>query len=221
MDFISIAFPAVFLVSAVAAIPLMGWILRRLHARMRHVAEELDLSYRGPLESAPEGSAAVEGARRFFRLLEPWRMVGNLEGVFVTISPESKGKQRYSVAEAHFPRPLPFTMLITRETAAGKIGKAVLGLEDIQAGDPQFDKEVRVRGSDSRGIASLLEDRGVRERILAALRASRAVTITEKGASWQQQGLVEDPQAYRDALGLLLPIVQALQAAGHFQDSPR
>jgi hypothetical protein len=218
MDFIAIAFPAVFVVLAAAAIPAMGWILRRLHENMRRIASELGLSYRGPLEaSAPDGAASGQGARRFLRLLEPWRMVGNLSGVFVTVSPESKGKQRYSVAEAHFPRPLPFTMLIGRETAFTKLGMAVLRQEDILSGDAQFDTEARVRGSDGPRIAALLGDQRVRESILAALRVSRAITISEKGASWQQQGLVEDAKRYREALDLLLPIVQALQAAGCFR----
>lgn len=216
MDFISIAFPAVFVVLAVAAIPVMRWVLRRLHENMRHIAAELGLSYRGPLESAPDGTAAAERARRFLRMLEPWRMVGNLSGVFVTVSPESKGKQRYSVVEAHFPQPLPFTMLIGRETAFTKLGRAVLGQEDIRSGDALFDAEARVRGSDSRRIALLLADQRVRESILAALRASRAITISEKGASWQQQGLVENAKTYREAFDLLLPVVQALQAAGAF-----
>ena len=51
----------------------ISWILRRLHENMRAIAGELGLSYRGPLETAPDSSAAT-GVRRFLGLLAPARV---------------------------------------------------------------------------------------------------------------------------------------------------
>ena len=220
MGTISFVFPAVFVVMCIVAIPVISWILRRLHENMRAIAGELGLSYRGPLEAAPDSSAAT-GVRRFLGLLAPWRMVGNLSGVFVTISPETKGKTSYSAVAAHFPRPLAFTMRIGRETALARLGKAVLGLEDIEVGSGQFDEEVRIRGIDRAGIVSLLAHADVQERILAALRASRSITVTEKAAHWEKQGTVEETETYRRALDLVVPIVRALIDAGAFPDQDR
>jgi hypothetical protein len=194
--------------------------LRRLHETMRAIAAELGLSYRGPLEdaspNAPPDHLPPAGPRGFFRLLAPWRLVGNRCGVSVAVFPETRGRTSYAVVEASFPAPLPFTMRIGRETALARMGKAVLGLTDIEIGAAAFDKDVRVRGSDPARIVSLLAHADVQDRILAALRASRAVTVTERAARWERQGAPMKAEAYREALDLVAPIARAISDSGLF-----
>lgn len=212
--------PLVFVGLCAISFLVMSRMLRRLHEKMRAVAAELGLSYRGPLEDAPAGvpsdHLAPAGPRGLFRMLGPWRLVGNRSGVFVAVFPETRGKTSYTVIEAYYPEALPFTVRIGRETALARLGKSVFGMSDIEVGSERFDSEVRVRGSDPARIAGLLAHADVQDRILAALQASRLVTVTERAARWEKQGTPMKAEACREALDLVVPIARAIADSGLF-----
>jgi hypothetical protein len=217
---VSFIVPIIFVALCAISCFAMTRMLRRVHETMRAVAAELGLSYRGPLEDAPPGAPTDHlppaGPRGFFRLMGPWRLVGNRSGVFVAVFPEQRGKTSYAVVEAWWPEPLPFTMRIGRETALARMGKSVFGMSDIEVGSERFDSEVRVKGSDPDRIASLLGHADVQDRILAALQASRAVSITERAARWEKQGTPMKAEVYREALDLVVPIARAVTDSGIF-----
>jgi hypothetical protein len=217
---VSLIVPLVFVALCAISFLVVSRTLRRLHETMRTIAAELGLSYRGPLEDLPPGAPPdhlpPSGGPRFLRLMAPWRLVGNRSGVFVAAFPETRGKTSCTVVEAYWPEPLPFTLRIGRETALARMGKTVLGMSDIEVGSTPFDEEVRVRGSDPARIVSLLAHADVQDRILAALQASRAVTVTERAARWEKQGTPMKTEVYREALDLVVPIARAISDSGLF-----
>ncbi|MCX7030172.1 MAG: hypothetical protein NTU62_08640, partial [Spirochaetes bacterium] len=151
MDITSIIVPAIFIGGILLMLPIAYRVLRRHNDRMRRMADELGFTFHGAGDEPP-GAAEPTGVRRFLQIFKPWRMTGMHDGVAVAIYLESRGTSRnrtsYSIVEASFPRPLPFTLLVGRETAMARLGKAVFGIQDIQVGSEQFDAAVRVKGSE-------------------------------------------------------------------------
>jgi hypothetical protein len=220
MDIASIILPLLVVGGIAVSIPLIIRTLRRHNERMRRVADELGFTYHGPGEEPP-GAAEPAGAQRFLRVLKPWRLTGTRDEVAVAIYLESRGSGRsrttYSIVEASFPRPLPFTLRVGRETTMTRFGKAVFGLHDIEVGSEQFDAAVRIKGSDPERISRLLSGTGVQDRILTALQASPTVTVTEKAALWEKRGTMEKAETYQQAMDLVVPIVRALKDARAFE----
>jgi hypothetical protein len=220
MDIASIILPLLVVGGIAVSIPLIIRSLRRHHDRMRRVADELGFTYNGPGAEPPD---AVEptGAQRFLRVLKPWRLTGMRDDIAVAIYLESRGSGRsrttYSIVEASFPRPLPFTLRVGRETAMARLGKAVFGLHDIEVGVEQFDAAVRIKGSDPDRIGRLLSGTGVQDRILTALQAAPTITVNEKAAFWEKRGTAEKAETYQQAMELVVPIVRALKDARAFE----
>jgi hypothetical protein len=220
MDIATVVVPVVFIGSILVSIPLVYRYLRSHNERMRRVADELGFTYNGP-GVEPPGADVPSAAQRFMRVLKPWRLTGMRDEVAVAIYLESRGggksKTTYSIVEASFPHPLPFTLRVGRESAMAKFGKAVFGLQDIEVGVEQFDAAVRIKGSDPDGIRRALSGTGVQDRILAALEASPTITVTEKAARWEKRGTVEKAETYQQAMSLVVPIVRALKDARAFE----
>lgn len=193
---------------------------RRASEKMRRVADELGFTFHGPGEAAP-GAAEPTGVQRYLQALKPWRVTGMRDDVAVAIYTETRGggksKTTYSIVEASFPRPLDFSMLVYRESAMARFGKAVFGLKDIEVGVEEFDKTVRIKGSDPDRIARLLSGSGIQDRILTALQASPTISVTSKAALWEKRGTVTSTEAYRQAMDLVVPIVRALKDARAFE----
>jgi hypothetical protein len=220
MDITSIIIPIIFVGSIFVAIPLVIRYLRRHNERMRRVADELGFSYNGP-GAEPPGTAEPTGVQRFLQALKPWRITGMRDDVAVAIYTESRGSGKsrttYSIVEASFPKPLPFTLRIGRESAMTRFGKAVFGLKDIEVGVEEFDKAVRIKGSDPDRVVGLLSGSGIQDRILSALQASPTVSVTERAAFWEKRGTVDKAEAYQQAMALVVPIVRALKDARAFE----
>jgi hypothetical protein len=193
---------------------------RRNAERMRRVADELGFTFHGPGDEPP-GEPEPTGAQRLLKDLKPWRVTGTRDDVAVAIYLETRGSGKnrttYSIVEASFPRPLDFTMLVYRESAMAKLGKAVFGLKDIEVGSEQFDKAVRIKGSDPERIARLLSGSGIQDRILTALQASPTISVTSKAALWEKRGTVMKAETYQQAMELVVPIVRALKDARAFE----
>ena len=206
------------LIALVVGISLRSF--KRNTERMRRVADELGFTFHGPGEEAP-GAAEPTGAQRLLQSLKAWRVTGTRDDVAIAIYLETRGSGKsrttYSIVEASFPRPLPFGMLIYRESAMAKFGKAVFGLKDIEVGSEQFDKAVRIKGTDSDRIARLLSGSGIQDRILTALQASPTISVTSKAALWEKRGTWVKAETYQQAMDLVVPIVRALKDARAFE----
>src|SRR5512145_2708676 len=213
MDRLNIILPVIFIGSTLLSIPIAYRSLRRSRERMRTVADELGFTFHDGSE-LPPGAPEPGFARRFLQALKPWRITGSREGVAVAIYLESRGSGKsrttYSIVEASFPRPLPFTLRVGRETALTRFGKAVFGIQDIEVGSDRFDAGVRIQTSDVGQARRLLADAGVQERILAALQASPTVIVTDKAASWEKRATVRNAEVYRAAIEAVVPVVTAL-----------
>jgi len=222
MDLTSVIIPVIFVVSILGSIPLIYRYLRRHHERMRRVADELGFSYNGPGAEPPGTPEAASPGQRFMQALKPWRITGMRDDVAVAIYLETRGggrsKTTYSIVEASFPQPLPFTLRVGKETAFARLGKAVFGLQDIEVGVEQFDRAVRIKGSDPDRIRGVLSGTGVQDRIVTALEASPTVMVTETAAHWEKRGTIEAAETYRQAMDLVVPIVRALKDARAFPE---
>jgi hypothetical protein len=212
------------LIIVVGGIALVLWIalrsFRRNAERMRRVADELGFTFHGPGEESL-GAAEPTGALQVLKSLKPWRLTGMRDDVAVAIYTETRGSGKsrttYSIVEASFPRTLAFSMLVYRESAMARFGKAVFGLKDIEVGSEQFDKAVRIKGTDPDRIARLLSGSGIQDRILTALQASPTISVTSKAALWEKRGWGEKAEIYRQAMDLVVPIVRALKDARAFE----
>jgi hypothetical protein len=220
MDLTTVIVIAIFVGTTLLSIPLIYRLMRRNHERMRAVADELGFAFHGGVDQQP-GAPEQTFGQRLLKILKPWRLTGTRDGVAVAIYLESRGSGKsrttYSIVEASFPRPLPFTLRVGRETALTRLGKAVFGIQDIEVGSDRFDAEVRIRTSDPERARRLLADAGVQERILAALEASPMVIVTEKAVTWEKRGTVERAETYRTAIEHVAPVVAALRSADAFE----
>lgn len=210
---------AIFIGTTLLSIPIILRFLRRNRERMRAVADELGFTYHGGDDQLP-GAPEQGFGQRLVKILQPWRLTGVRDGVAVAIYLESRGggksRTTYSIVEASFPRPLPFTLRVGRETALTRLGKAVFGIQDIEVGSDRFDAAVRIRTSDPDRARRLLADAGVQERILAALDTSATVIVTEKAVIWEKRGTMERSDTYRTAIELVVPVVAALRSVDAF-----
>jgi hypothetical protein len=209
-----------FVGTTLLSIPMIYRFLRRNRERMRAVADELGFTYHGGDDQLP-GAPETGFGQRLLRIMQPWRLTGTRDGVAVAIYLESRGggksRTTYSIVEASFPRPLPFTLRVGRETALTRFGKAVFGIQDIEVGSDRFDAGVRIRTSDPERARRLLADAGVQERILAALDTSATVIVTEKAVIWEKRATVENAETYRTAIEAVVPVVAALRSADAFE----
>lgn len=223
MDITSVLIPILFIGAILVSIPLIYRYLRRNNERMRRVADELGFSYNGPGAEPPGTPEAGQPGQKFLQALKPWRITGMRDDVAVALYLETRGggksKSTYSIVEASFPRPLPFTLRVAKETAMARLGKAVFGLHDIEVGVEPFDRAVRVKGSDPDRIRGVLSGTGVQDRICTALEASPTITVTEVAAFWEKRGMGESAETYRAAMDLVVPIVRALKDARAFPES--
>jgi hypothetical protein len=221
MDLTSVLIPILFIGSILISIPLIYRHLKRHHARMRAVADELGFSFNGP-GTEPPGAAEPGVGKRFLESMKPWRLTGMHDDVAVAIYLEIRGggksRTTYSIVEASFPRPLPFALHVGRESTLARFGKAVFGLHDIEVGVEQFDRAVRIKGGDPDRIRGLLSGSGVQDRILSALEASPTIIVNQRAAIWEKRGTMENAETYRQAMDLVVPIVRALKDARAFTE---
>jgi hypothetical protein len=222
MDRLNIILPVIFIGWTLLSIPIVYRFLRRNRERMRSVADELGFTFHGGDDQSP-GAPEQGFGRRLLQILKPWRITGSRDGVAVAIYLESRGggksRTTYSIVEASFPRPLPFTLRMGRETSLTRFGKAVFGIQDIEIGSDRLDAGVRIRTSDAERARRLLADAGVQERILAALQAFPTVIVTERAVIWEKRATVRNTETWRAAIEAVVPVVVALRSADAFEPS--
>ncbi len=220
MNFASILLPIIFIGGILLMMVIAVRVFRRNAERMRGVADELGFTYQGP-GAEPTGEAESTGALRALKSLKPWRLTGLRDDIAVAIYLETRGSGRsrttYTIVEASFPRPLPFSLLLYKESAFARFGKAVFGLKDIEVGVEQFDAAVRIKGSDPDRIRQLLSGTGIQDRILSALEASPTITVNSTSARWEKRGSTGKAETFRQAMDLVVPIVRALKDARAFE----
>jgi hypothetical protein len=210
-----------------------GWLVRRQRrkadAGIRNVADTLGFQL---LEGMPAidrtivpamRQAALEAREKlppFFRKLaeRPARgflcAAGTADGVEVTIFLESVGsgktETKYTVVRADYPKPLPFELRIGAEGAFTRLGKALFDLRDLEIGDPEFDRAVRVKTADDAGAQAALGKPGVRDAVLGLLGLSSSAFATNAYAQWVEQGYRFDPGKTRERVAAVVAVAQTL-----------
>ncbi len=109
-----------------------------------------------------EGERAVQeqwrqvAERRGLALdVEGTRMSGRTEGVYVEVDAQLVKQQRWTVFTVRFDRPLGASLKMTRQSSLHSIGK-LLGMQDIEVGDPAFDARFLIKGSPPDRVRALL-----------------------------------------------------------------
>jgi hypothetical protein len=78
---------------------------------------------------------------------------------------DDESVQRYTSLRVTLPLREPFRLEVSRERLLGRVGK-VLGMEDLHLGHPDFDGAFLIKTSNERAARSLLDDEGIRQRLL-------------------------------------------------------
>jgi hypothetical protein len=120
-------------------------------------------------------------------------LAGTADGVEVTIYLDSRGSGKtstdYTVVRADYPKPLPFDLRIGSEGVFTRLGKALFDLHDVEIGDGDFDRAVRVKTADEDGAKGVLGRPGARDAVLGLLATS--AYATNAYAQWEAQGSQE------------------------------
>jgi hypothetical protein len=212
-----------------------GWLVgrqsRKAAAGMKQLATTLGFTLLENMEAVdrsivPAMRQAAREAREkmppFFRKMaeRPARgflcVAGVAEGVEVTIFLESVGGGRsntkYTVVRADYPKPLPFEMRVGAEGAFSRLGKALFELRDLEIGDAEFDRAVRVKTADEAGAKAALGKPGARDAVLGLLALSTSAFATNAYAQWVEQGYRFDPQKTRERVAAVAAVARALGA---------
>ena len=119
-------------------------------------------------------------------------LAGVVDGVQITIYAETRGSGRsastFTVVRADYPKPLPFELQIGYEGTFTRLGKELFGLSDVEIGDAEFDRAVRIKAADEAGARAALDKPGARDAILGLLALSKSAYATNVCAQWEQGG---------------------------------
>lgn len=119
------------------------------------------LAARGEIGVTPAEEAVttswrqVAQARGFTLDLENTRMHGRYEGVYVDVDTKIQNGGRVTQFTVRYDRPLGVGLKLTRQGSMSGLGK-LLGMQDIEVGDPMFDGRFVVKGSPERAVRALL-----------------------------------------------------------------
>jgi hypothetical protein len=141
-------------------------------------------------------------------------VAGEADGAEVTIFIESvgsgKSNTKYTVIRADYPKPLPFEMRIGAEGAFTRLGKALFDLRDVEIGDSEFDRAVRVKTADETAARAALGRPGARDAVLGLLALSTSAFATNAYAKWVEQGYRFDPGKTRERVAAVVAVARTL-----------
>ena len=226
--------PIAFIVGWMLLILFVGSALvrrqrRKADAGIRQLAASLGFSILENMEAVDRSivpgmrRAALEAREKlppYFRKLaeRPAKgflcAAGTADGVEVTIFLEASGSgksnTRYTVVRADYPKPLPFEMRIGSEGAFTRLGKALFELRDLEIGDAEFDRAVRVKTADEAGARAAVGKPGVRDAVLGLLALSTSAFATNAYAQWVEQGCRFDPAKTRERVAAVVAVARTL-----------
>jgi hypothetical protein len=139
---------------------------------------------------------------------------GTVDGVEVAIYLDSRGSgksnTKYTVVRADYTTPLPFDMRIGSEGAFTRLGKALLHLNDVEIGDPEFDRAVRIKAADETATRMALGKPGARDAVLALLALPGSTHATNAYAQWEAQGYRFDQGKTRERVAAVVAVARTL-----------
>lgn len=231
MESLELLVPALFVLSSILfGLGALYWGVKRTRRdreRVRQAALGLGLEYRDGEDAM---RAAYEGPgkeaqfamyerqpsflRKLFAALGPWRLTGERDGLRIEIYEETrssgKNSTTYTVARVHYPRPLPYELRAAKEGFFTKIGKALFGLQDVEVGDPEFDREFRVKAGDPLAARLLLGRAEIQRPLLEALRRYPAFRVESAFVHFEKVGIRTGTEELRAILEALLAAARAI-----------
>jgi hypothetical protein len=210
-----------------------GWLVgrqrRKADAGMKQLAATLGFKLLENMEAVDRSivpamrQAALEAREKmpaFFRKMaeRPARgflcVAGVADGVEVTIFLESIGsgktETKYTVVRADYPKPLPFEMRIGAEGAFTRLGKALFDVRDVEVGEAEFDRAVRIKTADETGAREALGKPGARDAVLGLLALSTSAFATNAYAQWVEQGYRFDTGKTRERVAAVVAVARTL-----------
>jgi hypothetical protein len=174
-------------------------VLPAMRPAAREAREKIPPAFRKLAERAAKGALCVAGTS---------------DGIPVTIYLDSRGSgksnSKYTVVRADYPQPLPFELRIGSEGAFTRLGKALFGLADVEIGDGEFDRAIRVKAADEAGVKAVLAKPGARDAVLGL--AALSAYATNAYAQWDQQGYHFDPGKTQERIAALTAVARTLGA---------
>jgi hypothetical protein len=200
----------------VIAFGAMWFFRKRTLDAMRRVASELGYSFSGGGGEGSESRMASlpPALARAVAFMAPWKIEGR-EGdsrvnIFTITRGSGKSRTTYTVVEmsVHPRERINFTL--SKEGFFSKVGKALLGTQDIQIGDESFDTRVMVKGSDPAKVQALLATPTFRASILEAIEAYPSLTVSGELLRFERSGIITKPEFYRELIGKMKEIATGL-----------
>ena len=141
-------------------------------------------------------------------------IVGTVDGARIAIHLESRGSGKsrttFTVVRAEYPRPLPFELRIGYEGALTRLGKVLFGLRDVEIGDEEFDRAIRIKTVDEAAAKLIFARPEARAAILGLVSLSKTAFATGSYVQWERQGIRFDESEIRSVIGALVPVTRAL-----------
>lgn len=131
-----------------------------------------------------------------------------------------KNKTTLTAVKTYVNPQLQLGLKVYREHMMSGIGK-VLGFQDIQTGDKEFDDRFVVKGRDEPGILRLL-NANTRQEILRYDRFAPRASVDDEGAYWEKVSIISDTTLLTHTLDAQSQVVRAMsqaaldQSAGEF-----
>lgn len=125
------------------------------------------------------------------RSISGW-MAGHRVAVDTYTKSSGKSSNTYTRYRVHYPEPLGLGLQLKKEGFLSSMAK-LFGSQDIEVGDPQFDDEVLVKGTDPRRVVEFLTH-SRRMRILRLLNSLDGCEIGDASISYSRSGTETDPE---------------------------
>lgn len=152
--------------------------------------------------------------KRVGLLLAPWRIKGHDadEEVLIYTVSRGSGKSRttYTVTEMSL-HPKVGGFALSKEGFFSKMGKTLLGLQDIQLGDEEFDRKVMVKGTNPEAVKQALSSESLRRSIINAFDAYPGMSITDAKIAYERAGSLTKVDYFRPLIAAMGEIAKAIR----------
>ncbi len=151
------------------------------------------------------------------------RIAGMYKGIYVSVytqqrsartrhySSISKYNRGYNetIIKAYPNKPIPFELAVSKEGFSAKISK-ILGEQDIETYDPDFDKEVWIKSDNPDKAANFLRNGELKRAIINALNTYSNISIYNTHVCFIHGGTFIKTEYVRGVLDAIVPIVQIM-----------
>lgn len=162
--------------------PMLGFALDRAVDLARRVLAAHEQLGPSDTERAIEDAMRAVAARHGLVYDANRRLLsGRVQAMHVEVDAQVRGHQRWTQLTTRFDRPLGLRLRLTRQGALSGVGK-LLGMQDIEVGDPLFDARFVVKGAPENAVRAVLT-REVCARLATLQQQCAALTVEDDHVS--------------------------------------